>query len=162
MTIERFILLAAAIISAASVLYIPKGHIRKTLLTFLTFQATTWFVSIALVQIGLIEFPVREFSKATGVVFIPQFFTYPIFFTWFYFRLSYKSSRLYRALHWLISVSMPVFFAYFIAVYSDLSQFTKGSLLTNLIYLYVEFALQYFVCFLYINWFYSEKKGKVN
>lgn len=162
MTIERFILFAAAVISAASVLYIPKGQIRKALLTFLTFQATTWFVSIALVQIGLLTFPVREFSKATGAVFIPQFFIYPVFFTWFYFRLSYKSSRLYKALHWLISVSMPVFFAYFIAVYTDLSQFTKGSLRTNLVYLYGEFSLQYFVCFLYVNWFYSQKKERVN
>jgi hypothetical protein len=160
MTIERFILSAAVVLSAASVLYIPKGEIRKALLAFLVFHTTTWIVSIALVQVDLIQFPLREFSKATGVVFIPQFFIYPVFFTWFYFGLSYKPSRLYKALHWLISVSLPVFFAYFIAVYTGLSQLTKGSLVANVIYFYTEFGLQYLICFLYMRWFYSEKKGR--
>lgn len=162
MNIERFILFSGIIIFIAAFLYIPKGQLRQALLAFVLFQATTWFISLVLVQMNILQFPVREFPKATGSVFIPQFFIYPAFFTWFYLCLPYKSSKHYRILHWLISISIPVHFAYFIAVYTDLSQFTKGSLLRNLAYLYGEFGFQYFVCFRYLKWFYSEEKGKVN
>jgi hypothetical protein len=160
MTIERFILIAGASLSLASILHIPKGQLRKAMLTFVTFQATTWFISILLVQINVVTFPVREFSIATNVVFIPQFFIYPTFFTWFIFLFSEKNSILFKILHWIISVSFPVWFAYFIAVYTDLSEFTKGTWLKNLGYLYFEFTLQYLICFIFIKWFYRLNKAK--
>ncbi len=162
MSIERFILFSGIIIFIGALLYIPKGQLRKAFLAFILFQATTWSISLVLVQMDILQFPLREFPKATGSVFIPQFFIYPAFFTWFYLFLPYKPSKLYRTLHWLISISMPVYFAYFIAVYTDLSQFTKGSLIRNLVYLYAEFGFQYVVCFRYLQWFYSVEKGKVN
>ncbi|MDF2591670.1 MAG: hypothetical protein K0S75_1136 [Clostridia bacterium] len=159
MTIERFMLIAGASLSLTSILYIPKAQLRKALLTFLSFQATTWFVSILLVQFNAISFPVREFTKATNVVFIPQFFIYPTCFTWFIFLFSQKNSIIYKILHWIISVSLPVWLAYFIAVYTDLSEFTKGSWLKNLGYLYFELTLQYLICFIYIKWFYRFNKA---
>lgn len=165
MSIERFILIAGTLVAIASSLYIPRKQLRKAILTFLAFQATTWCVSILLVQLNVIEFPVREFSIATKVVFIPQFFVYPAFFTWFVFMYTQKSSRIYKALHCFISISIPVWFAFFIAVYTNLSEFTKGTWLNNLGYLYLEFALQYLVCFLYIKWFYKlnmVKEDEVN
>jgi len=98
-TLERFILIAAASLSIASILYTPKGQLRKAILSFLAFQATSWFISILLVQINAIEFPVREFSKATNVVFTPQFFIYPAFFTWFIFLFPWKRTIIHKTLH---------------------------------------------------------------
>lgn len=155
MPIERFVLISAVLFTIASSIYVPKGQLRKAILAFLAFQATTWFVSILLVQINAIRFPTREFSVATHVTLIPQFFIYPAFFTWFVFLYMHKNSAIYKVMHWTLSVSLPVWFAFFIAVYTDLSEFTKGTWLKNIGYLYFEFTLQYLLCFLYVKWFYS-------
>jgi len=83
LTIERFILNSVSAISIASIFYIPKEKFRLALVSFLVFQALTWPASILLVELGRIEFPVREFPRATPVGFITNYIFYPTIFAWF-------------------------------------------------------------------------------
>ena len=159
MTIERFILIAMVILSIATIFYIPKGQSRKAFLSLLAFQTTTWFVSIVLVQTGALIFPVREFTKATGVVFTTEFFFYPVIFVWFIFLFPHKNGLIYKILHWLIFISISSWSAYFLGKYTNLSEFLKGSSYSNVFNTYWLFALQYLLCFLYIKWFFKKKLG---
>jgi hypothetical protein len=119
MTIERFIFIAISIISISSVLYIPKEKARKALLSFMVFQATTWLVSIILVQsgktsypvtlmgiwfivveLGWIEYPVREFHKANATSFTFEYIVLPLICIFFnlYFPENkglYKKTKYY-------------------------------------------------------------------
>ncbi|MDF2893114.1 MAG: hypothetical protein K0R80_3481 [Clostridia bacterium] len=156
MSIERFILIAMVIISISTILYIPKDQSRKALLSFLVFQATTWFASIVLVQTGSVIFPVREFTKATKVVFTTEFFFYPIIFVWFIFLSPHKISVIYKILHWILFISISSWVAYFLGKYTNLSEFIKGSSYLNIFNTYWLFSLQYLLCFLYIKWFFKK------
>lgn len=156
MTLERFILITIAILSLVSILYVPQNHFRKALLSMLAFQATTWFVSITLVNGGLVEFPVREFVRATAVLFTPQFLFYPAIFTWFIFLYPNNRNFVYKLLHWTIFISLSSWFAFFIGVYTDLSEFLKGTRLLQIFNTYWRFALQYLVSYLYIKWFFKK------
>lgn len=156
MSIERFILIAMIIISISTILYIPKDQFRKALLSLLVFQATTWFVSIVLVQTGSTVYPVREFMKATSVVFTPEFFFYPINFVWFIFLFPHKLSSAYKILHWIIFISISSWSVYFLGKYTNFTEPVKNSPILNMFNTYWLFALQYLFCFLYIKWFFKK------
>lgn len=157
MTIERFILIVSVIISISTILYIPKNQFRRTFLSMLSFQATTWFVSLILVQTGLLIFPVREFTKATRVAFTTEFFFYPAIFVWFMLLLPGRIGLIKKMLHWVIFISISSWSAYFFGKYTDLSEFIKESNPSNIFNTYLLFTLQYLLCFTYIKWFFEKK-----
>lgn len=162
MSLERFLLIAMVIIPIATFIYIPKDQYKKALLSLLSFQATTWFVSTLLVQTETVIFPVREFTRATRVVFITEFFFYPIFFVWFIFLTPQRTGLSYRILHWCVFISLNSWAAYFLGKYTDLSEFIRGSTLFGIFNTYWLFALQYLLCYLYIRWLHKKeyKRGE--
>ncbi|WP_369699115.1 CBO0543 family protein [Paenibacillus silviterrae] len=101
---ERFIFIAITLVSLSTLMYIREKEIRKALLSFVTFQATTWLTSILMVQYGKIEYPVREFQTATAVNFVPQFIFYPTLFTWFILLFPTNRSLVIKIMHYILFV----------------------------------------------------------
>jgi hypothetical protein len=158
MKIEYFIYIAIAVLSILSVPYIPKEKIKKALLSLLTFQTSTWFTSIMLVERNKITYPIREFTKATSVNFIPQFIFYPTIFMWFILLFPHNKNLAFKILHYMTFVSIMVWFIYFAAKYTNINKYT-----TSLDYYFVSQAyfrnfIQYAICHLYTSWFFKEGK----
>lgn len=153
MTLERFILIAISLISIGSVFYIPKEKYRLALISFLVFRALTWAVIVFLVQTGAIEYPVREFTRATQIGFITNYLFYPMIFVWFILSFPTKESLKKKILHYFIFISVIVWFIYFIAVYTDLENFIKGTVRSQTIRLYLNFSIDFIICHIYILWF---------
>ncbi|MDF2840296.1 MAG: hypothetical protein K0Q99_1068 [Clostridia bacterium] len=160
MSMERFLLIAMVIIPVFSFLYIPKNQFKKALMSFLAFQATTWFVSIMLVETETVVFPVREFVKATRIVFITEFFFYPIIFVWFIFLAPKMISLKYKILHWCLFISLTSWLAYFLGKYTDLSEFVRGNVYFGMFNTYWLFTLQYLICYYYVKWLYKKECQK--
>ncbi len=158
MTLERFILVAITAISIASVVYIPKDKYRLALISFCIFQTLTWAVALILVQIGSIEYPVREFSRATQVGFTTNYIFFPMVYVWFILLFPTKASWANKILHFFIFVSVIVWFIYFTAVYTDLENIKKGTPLSQIIRLYINFSVDFIICHIYISWF-SKKEA---
>lgn len=156
MTIERFTLISMVIFSIVSVFYIPKEKIRIALVAFVTFQATTWFLFILLVEIGYVASPVREFVKATRTAFIPAYFFNPMIFTLYIILFPKKSNFLLKLSHYLIFVSIIVGIAYFTVIYTDIYEILKGSILSQLINAYLRNIVQFALCHLYIKWLFNK------
>ena len=57
--------------------FVPKAKIREAELAFLFNQVITWLVGLAVVEFGLIEYPVRLFPHATRSSFTFEYFIYP-------------------------------------------------------------------------------------
>jgi hypothetical protein len=57
--------------------FIPKDKIRVAHAAYLFKLVITWSVGLAVVEYGLIEYPVRFFSYATRATFLFEFFLYP-------------------------------------------------------------------------------------
>jgi hypothetical protein len=152
-TLERFIIVAMATISIASVFYIPKEKYRLALISFLVFQVITWAGSIILIQIGLIEYPVREFTRATRGSFVLLFVFLPMIYSWFILIYPNKAPLMMRILHYFIFTSISVWFMYFICVYTGLQKFLKYTMLFNVIALYIRLLIYFKICHVYIKWF---------
>jgi len=158
MTIERFILLALPAFSIASVFYIPKEKYRLALISFLAFQTITWAATIIFVEIGSIEYPVRVFMRATKSGFMHNFTFIPMIFTWFILLFPFKSSLIKKVLHYIVFISVIVWFIYFISFYTDLEKFKKGTPLSISIHLYISYFVYFIICHIYISWF-SKKEN---
>lgn len=162
MIIEKFIYLAIALMSAVSTLYIKKEDIRKALISFLTFQASTWSTSITLVQTGIITYPVREFTKATNVNFIPQFMFFPCIFMWFVLLFPKDRSFLMKVIHYVIFVSIMVWFICFAHKYTLINRYLNTCDFKVVRNGYIRNFLQYGLCHLLVTWFLKkENKHRV-
>lgn len=153
MTIEHFIITAVAAISIASAFYIPKDKYRLAFISFLTAQAVTWASSLVLIQIGLFEYPVREFPRATQGSFISLFLFAPIIYTWFIIAFPNNASIIIRIPHYFIFISIIVWYVYFISVYTDLANFLKLTTFWHILFMYFRFLIYFIICRIYILWF---------
>ncbi|MCX7749769.1 MAG: hypothetical protein N2645_23200 [Clostridia bacterium] len=158
MTIERFILIAVSVISVASFFYIPKDKIRLALISFTVINATSWSAVLYLTQKGALEYPVREFVIATRANFIPQFLFFPTVAAWFILLYPKDSGFIRKVIHYFIFVSIPIWFIYFIATYTDLENFLKGSGKSQVFRMYKSFLFQFALTHLYVKWFTKKRK----
>lgn len=159
MIVERFIFIAIALMSISSMIYIPKEKIRKALISFLAFHATTWFTSIILVQTGKVVFPVREFVKSTSVNFIPQFLFYPTIFMWFILLFPNNRSILIKITHYILFVSIMFWFIYFTSKYTDIYRFPNSTDYSIVTRGYSRIFFQFGICHLFITWFFRKEKS---
>lgn len=134
-------------------MYIPKDKYRLALISFLIFQAYTWAATIILVQIGSIKYPVRQFPHATQGSFILNFLIYPTVFTWFILIFPHNTLLIRKILHYIAFISAIVWFIYFIATYTDLQEFKKGTFTSQILRLYINFSIDFILGHLYIRWF---------
>ena len=153
MTIERFIVISVFAISIASIFYIPKEKYRLALVSFFMFQAFTWPAIILLVELGKIEFPVREFPRATQVGFTTNYLFYPMIFVWFILMFPNKASLFKKFLHYFIFVSFSVWFINFTAVFTALENPLAGTLFSQTVRTYITFFIYYFISRVFILWF---------
>ncbi|KUO74450.1 MAG: hypothetical protein APF81_14565 [Desulfosporosinus sp. BRH_c37] len=153
MTLERFILISVSAISIASIFYIPKEKYRLALLSFLMFQAFTWPAIILLVQLGKIEFPVREFPRATQVGFTTNYLFYPMIFAWFVLMFPRKASLVKKILHYFIFVSFSVWFINFTAIYTALENPLVGTLFSQTARSYISFFIYFYISHVFVLWF---------
>ncbi len=134
------------------------------MISFLVFHAFTWAGCIILVQTGSIEYPVRIFNHATKVGFTQNFLFIPSIFMWFILTFPSSEPMLKKIIHYVLFISMIVWFVYFISVYTDLQEFLKGTNKSQPVRLYINFASYFVVCHLYIKWFSNtsiEGRGEV-
>ncbi|ADY56298.1 hypothetical protein Sgly_2004 [Syntrophobotulus glycolicus DSM 8271] len=156
MSIEWFIVTAISVMVFLSVFYVPKAKHRLAFISLITFEATTWASINILVQSNQISFPVREFAKATQVGFLQNFLFYPMIFAWFMILYPAGPSKLKKILHYLVFVSIVVWFIYFVSVYTDLENFISHTKYSQLIRLYLSFLLQFIFSRTFIKWFAKE------
>lgn len=162
MTIENFTFIAASVISIVSIVYVKRQDIRKAVLCLFVFQSATWLVSNVLVDSGKIIFPTRILIKSTRVDFLPQFLFYPVAFMWFILLYPSNRSALFKFLHYIIFISIPVWFIYFEVNYTDLRRPGDESVFLQFLMNYLSFFIQFRLCHIYIRWFLKEKHKAEN
>ncbi|HOM42259.1 MAG TPA: CBO0543 family protein [Bacillota bacterium] len=72
-------------------LFVPRNKLREAIVIFFFKQFLTWAIGLAVVQFGLIEYPVRMFANATKSSFDYEFFFYPS--TCVVFNLHYPEGK---------------------------------------------------------------------
>ncbi|MGD6853890.1 CBO0543 family protein [Bacillus infantis] len=152
---EVMILIGSWVVSLYLLLrYIPAESKRLAWITFLFVQAIAWIHVYIQLAFGLVEFPYREFNKATNMSFSLHYIVYPtiaVFFILFYPEEKGKKSKF---LYYLLFSAGAATYSYLIEKYSRLYHFIHWNWIMGLI---INMLLLYIIK-KYIFWF---KKGLV-
>lgn len=141
MRTDFWILLLVYLVAVAFLCFIPKNKIRIAVVAFLFKQIITFFIGLLVVQLGLIEYPVRSFASINRTSFDYEYFIFPatcaVFNAWYpnrqgiLIRLSYylvfttvltigeifieKHTRLIHYIHWDWYISwITILFSFYI------------------------------------------------
>ena len=78
MNIEDLILTASVVLSLLSLALTPRHKLLQMQFVFLFVQLPTWMLGLAVVQMGLIEYPHRELASVNRTSFIFEYIALPV------------------------------------------------------------------------------------
>jgi hypothetical protein len=152
MTLERLVLIVIWVASfIAVVLYIPRLKRREALIALLTCQAITWVNSMLHEKYGLLAFPVREFPKATNLLFTTEYMMYPLMCA-FYYIYEPKSGKLLRFFYLAGCISFLTVVDVWINTYTDLIAYANYSWYWT----WIDFFFIFLLVNVYCKWFFKQ------
>lgn len=105
--------------------YIPRNKLRQGILVLLFKQFVTWFFGLAVVEYGLIQYPVRLFKKANKSSFSFEYFLYPAICAIFNVHYPEKNSRGLQFFYYLFFTSLLTFFEVLAERHTNLVHYVK-------------------------------------
>lgn len=156
MTIEYAIIIIAWIITIILLIkFIPKDKIREALVVFMFKQLITWSTGLIVVELRLIEYPVRlffQFSSRTSFTF--EYFIYPSLCAIFNLNYPDGKSKLARFRHYFNYCSSMTVIEVIIEKYTNIIKYVHWSWYTTWITLFITF----YISRKYYLWFFKLKE----
>ncbi|KOP71015.1 hypothetical protein AMS60_23460 [Bacillus sp. FJAT-21945] len=78
MRIEWWLLLSVYALSTGILFFIPKNKIRLAIVAFLFKQIITFLIGLVVVELGLLEYPIRLFSSINRTSFTYEYYAFPV------------------------------------------------------------------------------------
>ncbi|MCM3569230.1 CBO0543 family protein [Neobacillus mesonae] len=78
MRMEWWILLSVYIVAAGILFFIPKNKIRLAAAAFLFNQVITFLIGLVVVELGLLEYPIRLFASINRASFTFEYLAFPV------------------------------------------------------------------------------------
>ncbi|WP_138494490.1 CBO0543 family protein [Paenibacillus pinistramenti] len=136
------------------ILAIPRHQIREAMLIFMFKQVLTWLLGFIVVELGLLEYPVREFAYASRSSFSFEYFIFPAVCVVFNLRFPVGRSFTRRLLWYLFFPSWMSFIESMLEKHTRLVHYVHWTWYWTWISLLITFFLsrQFYI------WFY--RKGQ--
>ncbi|WP_342431285.1 CBO0543 family protein [Neobacillus sp. FSL H8-0543] len=155
MRIEWWILISVYALATGILLFIPKNKIRLAVVAFLFKQVITILFGLVVVELGLLEYPIRLFASVNRTSFTYEYFAFPVvcaaFNVWYpngrnpVFQIGYYSG--------VVSVLTAV--EVIIEKHTDLINFIHWEWYTS----WITICLSFYITRLFCVWFFA--KGRV-
>ncbi|WP_112180236.1 CBO0543 family protein [Paraliobacillus zengyii] len=152
MSIDYVILIFIWIIGAfISIFFITKQQKKRFIFAALLFQSITWLNSLIHLELELIAFPIREFPRATDVLFATEYFLYPILYA-LYIIHEPKKHFLLRFIYLLVVVSGLVGLELILVHFTNLVVYIHYAWYLEWIAFFIMFMLTNYL----YHWFHKE------
>ena len=139
-------------------IFIPRDKIREALVIFLFKQLITWIIGLLVVELGLIEYPVRSFANASWTSFDFEYFIYPAICVVFNLHYPVGKKPLKQLMHYVNYCSAITFVEVLIERYTDIIEYIHWEWYVTWITLFITF----YVSRRFYLWFFklTKKIGK--
>ena len=134
-------------------LFVPKNKIREAWLIFFFKQLLTWILGLAVVELGLIEYPVELFPHASQTSFTFEYFIYPSICVIFNLHFPIEKSRVRRILHYVYFCTAITIVEVLVEAYTDIIDYINWTWYITWITLFLTF----YVSRIYYLWFFRLK-----
>lgn len=157
MRIEWWILLFVYVLATGILLFfIPKNKIRLGIVAFLFKQLITFLTGSWVVELGLLEYPVRLFSSVNRASFTFEFYVFPAVCA--VFIVCYPNERSTRTQlgYYVGYTSVLTIVEVIIEKYTDLIEYIHWDWYIS----WVTICLSFFMTRLFCLWFFAKGKAK--
>jgi hypothetical protein len=143
-----YVIYACTFISFA---FIPKNKIRQASIAFLFQQFVTWFLGLLVVELHLIEYPVRELSGVIKSSFVYEFLVYPTISAFYCIYYPLTSTRWKKFIYtstFVTSITIPEIF---FEKYTDLIHYIHWEWYVTWVSLYATLVLVW----IFYKWYFK-------
>jgi hypothetical protein len=133
--------------------FVPRNRIREAQVVFFFKQLITWVVGLAVVEYGLIEYPVRLFSKANKTSFSFEYFIYPAFCVLFNLHYPVEKSRLQRFMYYVYYCSSLTIIEVFVEKHTQILNYIHWEWYVT----WITFFITFYLSRKYYLWFFRKK-----
>lgn len=150
MKLEHLMLYVIFSCTFISLAFIPRDKRKDASIIFLFQQFVTWFLGLLVVELHLLEYPVRELAEVNRTSFLYEFLVYPItsiFFCLYYPQLRSKLIKIIYIVTFTTCLTIPeVLFE----KYTDLISYMNWAWYISWISIYVTLYLSW----VFYRWFF--------
>jgi len=155
MRIEWWVLISVYIVATGILFFIPKNKVRIAVVAFLFTQVITFLIGLAVVDLGLLKYPVRLFSSVSRTSFTYEHYVLPV--TCAAFNVWYPSEKLP-----LIKLGYYVWFCSMLTIvevilerYTDLIEYIHWEWYIT----WITTFLTFFIVRLFCVWFFAKESS---
>ncbi len=155
--IETLLLTSAWIIfTVALIIFVPRNRIREAWVIYLFKQIITWLLGLAVVELRLIEYPIRLFAYANKTSFSFEYFIYPAICVIFNLHYPVGKSSIKQLLYYIVYCSAITIIEVFCEKYTDIINYTGWTWYYTWLSLFATF---YLTRMFYLWFFKTKNKG---
>ncbi len=151
---EKIALVSAWIISAISIWFIPKEKRAQASFIFLMTQFFTWTIGLTVVELGLIQYPVRELSKANATSFSFEYFILPVIIIFFIIHYPDNKPLKAKILYYISFSSSITIVEYFIEKHTLIIKYHSW----NWYWTWITITALFYIVMSLYKWFFKIKK----
>lgn len=131
---------------------VPKSKIRQAHVAFLIMQVFTWSLGFLVVELKLIEYPIRFFDYASRTSFTYEYFVFPAICVLFNVHYPVTASLLKKGLYYLSYLVAITIIEVGIESYTQLISYLNW----NWYWTFISTWLTLFLSRKYLKWFFQE------
>ena len=152
MRIEWWTLLSVYAVATGILFFTPKNKIRLAVVAFLFTQVITFLIGLSVVQLGLLEYPVRTFASINRTSFDYEFYLFPV--SCAIFNVWYPNHRgpLIQLGYYIFSSTVLTIGEVIIEKYTELINYIHWEWYISWITIFISFFLVRKFCV----WFFSK------
>ena len=151
-----YFLIAAAWITTITLLlmFIPRDKIREAQVAFFFKQVLTWLLGLTVVELKLIEYPIRLFSYANKTSFTFEYFIYPAICAVFNVHYPMGKSVWRQLLYYFYYCTAITAVEIIVEEYTDIIEYINWTWYITWITLFITF----FMTRKFYEWFFKLKQ----
>ncbi|GFP78532.1 CBO0543 family protein [Clostridium fungisolvens] len=148
-----FILIGWLVTIGLLLKFIPKNKIREAHVAFFFKQLLTWILGLLVVQLGLIEYPVRLFPSANKTSFTFEYFIYPSICAIFNVNYPEKKNTFNQFLYYFYFCTTITILEIFVEKHTSIIKYIHWDWYITWITLFLTFYLtrKYYTWFFKLN-----------
>lgn len=152
MRMEWWLLLSVYVVATGTLFFIPKNKFRLAVVAILFKQVITFLIGLVVVELGLLEYPVRLFPSVNRTSFTYEYFAFPVICAAFNVWYPNNRSTLLQLAYYAGFTSVLTIGEIIIEKYTDLITYIHWAWYIS----WISICLSFFISRLFCRWFFAK------
>ncbi|WP_241113721.1 CBO0543 family protein [Neobacillus citreus] len=149
---EWWILISVYAVSTGILFFIPKNKFRLAVVAILFKQVITFLIGLVVVELGLLEYPVRLFPSVNRTSFTYEYFAFPVICAAFNVWYPNNRSTLTQFAYYVGYSTVLTIGEIIIEKYTDLITYIHWAWYIS----WITICLSFFISRLFCRWFFAK------